>query len=248
MSLSGALDLCITFRCNAACPNCIKFCGLDRFTGLVGSETDMTLAQVRHAVAQWRAAARRPVWDVVTVTGGEALVHPDLEAIMREVLPLAGEGVVGGVQINSNLRQPYPEWLESHIVNYTTPSRHRHTHKAALWHPHEWGASPTYETCQHYRKHTVSLSYLGYALCCAGESYARLVGREDAFMHELPESVDSWPREVVDAVCGHCPFGDEEHQPFEFEVGRPVSDTYRQFASFNRSWGTIRTRFPEEQA
>ena len=248
MRFCGALDLCITFRCNAACPNCLKFCGLDKFTGLIGSETDMTLGQVRHAIAQWVAEPEWPVWDIVTVTGGEALVHPELEAIMELVLPLAGAGVVGTVQINSNLRNPPPDWLKPYVVNYTTPSRARHTHKAALWHPIEWNAKPTYATCQHYRKHTVSLSYLGYALCCAGESYARLVGREDAFLHTLPVDASSWPSETLDAVCGHCPFGDEAHQPFEYEVGRPVSDVYRQFATFNRSWGTVTTRFPEESA
>ncbi len=54
------LDLCITYRCNQSCRNCIEFCNLADITGLDYSDSDMTLSQILDFCDQIRATRPPP--------------------------------------------------------------------------------------------------------------------------------------------------------------------------------------------
>ena len=46
------IDLCVTLRCTAACPNCVRFCNMSAVTGLDYSDSDMTMGQIAEFIRQ----------------------------------------------------------------------------------------------------------------------------------------------------------------------------------------------------
>lgn len=239
------LDLCITLRCNAACPNCIKLCNLEDITGLDYSDSDMTIGQIDEFIRQVEEIDTRRFAFTVTVTGGEPLLHPQIIEMMIKLNALKEQGYISDLAINTNGTLPPPEGLLGKRLTFSTPKENAAIHNTLFLHPADFGGRQlTYRDCHHYRKNTLVLNYLGYSLCCVGEAYARLFGYADLFLGEFPAEL---PIAGMDRVCRHCPFGDETKTPFERDRGRPVSLIYQQEAKKNRNGRRITKRFPERK-
>lgn len=239
------LDLLITLRCNAACPNCMKFCNMKEVTGLDYSQSDMTIGQIEEFMRQVKEVDTRHIFFTVTVTGGEPLLHPQVALIMQKLEVLRREEYIKDLTINTNLTLPIPKDMPGKVLNFSKPEQNSPFHNTVLLHPSEFGGrAMTFESCRHYRKDTIVLSYLGYAQCCAGEAYARLFGMKDLFAPEFPRAFPIGGK-GMDKVCGHCPFGDEEKTPFERDLGRPVAAIYKREAAKNKRAERITARFGE---
>lgn len=72
------IELDITWACNLRCANCNRSCA-QAPTG-----EGMTLDQVQRFVAESIARGKR--WERIRVIGGEPTLHPDLDAILSELL------------------------------------------------------------------------------------------------------------------------------------------------------------------
>ena len=238
------LDLLITLRCNAKCWNCVELCNSEPRTGLNYDDSDMTLGQIDHFIDQVKEKGRVALFDYLTVTGGEALLHPHVEEIVRRLEPLLERGYVRKLCLNSNLILPSPPSLKKYIINFSQPKDNWKIHHAALLHPTDFGGeTKTYATCVHYRKNMIVLSYQGYSLCCAGDAYIRLFGMEELIVDTIPMY---GPPAGMDRICEHCPFGNEERLPKERNVGLPVSAIYTAEAEKNKAGRRITKRFPKK--
>ena len=240
-----SLDVCITLRCNATCRNCIEFCNRGYVTGLDYSDSDMTLGQIAEFVHQVEGMDPAQRFTRITVTGGEPLLHPQVEEIVAQVEGLRAGGHVQEVLVNSNGLIAAPASLRPYLVNYSHPGDNPGLHNVAFLHPTEFGGrKQTYAGCKHSRRETVVLTYLGWSICCAGDAYLRLFGMEDLFLDHLP---DHFPLEEMDRICQHCPFGSFDVLPFERDAGCPVSDVYLQEAEKNRQGSRLTKRFPSRR-
>jgi len=237
------LDLCITLRCNQNCLNCYRFCNKKEITGLDYSDLDMTLGQVDNFVHQVREH-KMGLLDTVSITGGEPLIHPKKKEILRKVIKLKEDGYVSKVIVNSNRTVKIPRSMIEYIVTYSRPRDNYQKHNVVLLHPSDFSdRKHTYNSCTHYRKHTIVLNYHGYSLCCGADGYIRLFAMDDLIVDYLPESSDGFP--LMDKICEHCAFGSDDILPFERELGCPVSIRYLKEAENNRAGRKITKRFPE---
>ena len=238
------LDILVTLRCNAKCRNCIEFCNREQDTGLDYSDSDMTLAQIDNFVSQVREAAYKITFEHVYVTGGEPLLHPRIVEIVRRLDPLRAAGYITELHVNSNMTLPVPKQIQKYVVNFTNVKDKAAKHQVVLLHPSEMSKFARGRSrCTHYRKDTWTLSYLGFALCCAGDGYARLYGRGDMFLSHLPLSVREFP--AMDEICWNCPFSMEDKLPMESKAGAPVSKIYTTEADKNKAGRKIAVRYPE---
>jgi len=232
------LDLQVTLRCNAACRNCIKFCNLEPITGLDYSDSDLTLGQVCDFISDVQASPASI--NHLVVTGGEPLLHPDVEQIVRLLDTELVGTKVQRLLVNTNLTLPVSAEIRPHIVNYSKPSEAPHVHDAVFLHPADFGYSPTFATCRHYRKWRIVCNYLGYSLCCAADGYFRLFGWAHLLIDRFPESYEVFPLDRMDHVCQHCPFGGTPAK--QRDVGCPVSPIYAAQGRANRAGRAITRR------
>lgn len=229
------LDLQITLRCNARCANCIKFCNLERVTGLDYSDSDLSLDQVNVVIDDIRAADAQ-IANLV-VTGGEPLLHSDAAEIVAHLQAELVPHYVKRIRLNTNLTLPVPPALQPHVVNYSRPADNPALHDAVFVDPAE---PPTFFGCSHYRRWRVVCNYQGYSLCCAGDAYLRLFCLPHLIVDRLPSSYEGFPLADMDQVCCVCPFGGQPLK--QAAVGSPVSPTYALQGRINRSGRTIAKR------
>ena len=247
------LDLLITLRCNARCANCIELCNSRDRTGLDYSDSDMTLGQIHNLVRQVRELGVAPLFTTVSVTGGEPLLHPQVEQIVSVLRDgILAPGFAQEMRINTNGLLAPPAVLREFCVTYSTVSTKPSEHNVCLLHPADFGGKThTFDSCPHYRKNRVVLSYQGFSMCCAGDAYIRLFCRDDLILDHLPASVDGFPlREMGESICRHCPFSNDTQNtssllPFERDQGSPVSAIYAEQAALNKAGLRIVKRFPE---
>lgn len=243
--LYKVLDIQITLRCNAKCSNCIRMCNTESKTGLIYSDSDMTIEQIDNFIKQIKSLNKINVVEIITITGGEPLLHPDIEIIVQKIEELQRLKICDSIRINSNTLITAPVNIKKYIINHSLPKDNRNLHNTILVHPTEFGGSikKTYDSCTHFRKNLLSLNYLGYTVCCAGDAYIRLFGMDNLIIEEFPKSLDDFPLKDMDKICEHCPFGHDTIQPFEKDVGCPVSDIYKNEADKNKLGRKITKRF-----
>jgi hypothetical protein len=218
-------------------------------TGLDYRDSDMTMGQIDNLIDQIKSLHHEHLFETVCITGGEPLLHPDIEEITRKLAELRAQGYFRNLVINSNTLLTPPRSLQPYIVNYSEPQLKKYLHNTVLLHPQDFGGKEyTFATCTHYRKNRVVLNYQGFSICCAGDAFIRLFCLEELIVERLPPSIEGFPLAEMDKVCRHCPFSnqnlDEEIMPFEKELGRPVSAIYAAEADKNRLGRSIRKRFP----
>jgi len=223
------LDIEITLRCNGYCKNCIKLCCSESETNLNYDDYDLSLNQIKTSITQIKDIGDRNnevVFDIVYITGGEPLLHPQF----REIFDLVRSELLGKyintIRINSNGILKYDE-LKDHIVTFSNISQKSDIHNTVLLHPDDFDIRPNFFQCNHYRKGVVVLGYHGYNLCCAADGYMRLFGKSNLFIESLPDNYTGFPLAHMQEICQHCPFG-RESIPLERDLGSPISKIYRE--------------------
>lgn len=205
-------------------------------TGLDYGDSDITIDQFHRFIAdveeigmrREKLDGKRLVFEEVYLTGGEPLLHKDIEAFTVLAQDLVDAGFINKLQINSNLLIPASETLKPYIVNFSTTEQKAEVHDTMLIHPSEWGAPPaTFKSCNHYRKWTVVLNWMGYSMCCAGDGYIRLFGLDHLIIDKLPLSPAEFPLKQMDDVCKHCPFGIPARPKEKDHDGHPISQVYK---------------------
>lgn len=244
--LYKSLDLEITLRCNAFCKNCFKFCNMHEKSGLNYYDSDMTLDQIDKFINQVTEVSKiqKQVIEFCSITGGEPMLHPQISEIFDRIYwKLLSTGMIGNLFINSNLIVKAPEQLKPFIVNFTSIDKKIDAHNTALVHPDDVPElRPNFAMCNHIRKRTIVLNYLGFSLCCAADGYIRLLGLEDLILDKLPTTYTGFPLDKMDKVCNHCPFGCD-NPPLEKDHGAPVSKFYAEQAELNKTGRKITKRF-----
>lgn len=232
----SVLDILVTLRCNGGCRNCNKLCGMENITGLNYSNTDMTLPMLHHIIEDVKALrGPQPVIDRLYLTGGEPLLHPRIEEMAALVAQELGSYITSW-HINTNASLPVPPSLKDHIITFSSLADKPSIHKAILLHPSQMTPPelPAFNTCGHRAKQGVVVSVFGYSLCCVADGYIKLFGLNNLILPHLPQHYADFPLHEMDAVCQHCVFGCR-HQPFESDVGCPVSNIYAEQAKLNRA-------------
>jgi hypothetical protein len=212
----------------------------------------MTLGQIDNFVSQVMFNGKEII-ETINVTGGEPLVHPNLEEIMIRLEILKKYDYVKAITINSNKIIESPDILQNYIINYSLPEDKPKVHNVVFLHPNDFFGvienpkkPQTFEKCNHYRKHTIVVNYQGCSICCAGDAYIRLFGFEDLILNYLPKSLEEFPIKEMNKICLHCPFGTKDLvPPLEKDVGCPISDIYIEEANKNKLGRKISKRFPE---
>jgi hypothetical protein len=203
------------------------------------------MGQVEEFVRQVKELNIKGLFKSICLTGGEPLLHPDIEKIMERMEELRRLGYVKDLIINSNTILESPESLKKYIINYSKPSEKPFLHNVAFLHPKDFSdRKVTYATCTHYRKNTLVLTYQGFSICCAADGYIRLFGMNDLIFDHIPLEFDL---KGMDKICKHCPFGSHDILPLEKDMGLPISDIYKREAKKNRLNNRITKRFPERQ-
>jgi organic radical activating enzyme len=240
------VDVLVTLRCNAKCKNCVELCNKYDDTGLDYSNSDLTLKQIDYFIEDIKSFNRKNFTETVCLTGGEALLHPNIEEIVFKLESLHNEGYFRNLYVASNLILEAPQSIKKYILNLSLPRDNPKIHQLALFHPKDYGGSvQTYSNCKHHRKDRVVLSYQGYSKCCAADSYIRLFGYEDLIVDKLPKSLDDFPN--MDKICAHCPWGQEHLLPYERDIDYIVSDIYKEEANKNKLSKRICKRFGDNR-
>lgn len=244
------IDFCVTLRCNAKCPNCVEMCNTKNVTGLDYSDSDMTLGQIEYFINEVKLLGRKNIGEGLGLTGGEPLLHPNIEEIVKKFEELVSQGYFKFMVVSSNLTVPIPPYIKKYIVNSYMPKDNYKVHQCSLIHPKDFGGiKQTYNNCHHHRKPRVVVTYQGVSLCCAADAYIRLFNMEDLILDHLPKSMDEFKSIDMDKVCEHCPFGSENVLPFERDKGAPqknyqISNIYAQEAQKNILGRKISKRYP----
>lgn len=227
-ALYPAVDLQLTLRCNLKCADCIKFSSMKRQTGLDYSESDLTWSQLQRFIVNVesiRERTQRKVIGVLTVTGGEPLLHPEVDKFVEELdRHLLKLGIVERLQVNTNGVKAPSDYLRPFCVTFLEADKKNTHHDPVLLHPGK--RASTFRSCKHYRKGTVVANYQGYSQCCAADGYIRLFALEHLIHAELPDN--GLPVDRMDDVCKHCPFG----VPGKVHSG--VATVYQEQAELNR--------------
>ena len=245
----GIIDLQITLRCNVKCPNCIKFCNMKDSTGLNYSDSDMTMDQIDNFIQQIKNLNHKGKYQLVCITGGEPLLHPNVEEITFKLEKLRKQGHFKELTINSNLTIDIPPKLKKYIINWSEPKNNNLVHNTVLLHPLEFGGKQyTFDSCAHHRKGTVVANYMGFSVCCAGDGLIRLFGYDDLITDHLYPAWYEFPTKQMDKVCKQCPFGNQNETenivPWEKDEGCPVSRVYAKEANLNKLGRKIMKRLP----
>lgn len=254
-AMYNLLDLIITLRCNLNCINCIEMCNLKLNTGLDYSKSDMTIGQINNLIAQVKSFNHKPVFNEICVTGGEALLHSNVEEITLKLeKELLIPKYINRLTLNSNTIITPPSNIARFVINHSLPSEKSNVHKVCLLHPNDYGGKiHTYESCIHYRKNTIVLTYQGFSICCAGDAFIRLFAMNNLILDKLPFYQSDFPLKEMNKICCNCPFSnDDAHDkeesllPWERDIGNPVSKIFSIEAQKNRSGRKITKIFPEK--
>ena len=223
-------------------------CNTKSITGLDYSYSDMTIVQIYNFIQQLKDFGRKNIFETIGITGGEPLLHPDIEEITFKLEDLRQQGYFANLVIGSNKVLGAPENLRKYIINFSSPKDNKNIHNTSLIHPNDFGGiKQTYDRCNHHRKNRVVLTYQGYSICCAADAYIRLFCMDDLILDYLPKSLNDFPLKEMDKICEHCPFGNENILPFERDRGCPISNIYEIEANKNKLGRKILKRFAEKK-
>lgn len=218
------VELEITLRCNARCPQCSRHCNIFDY-----GPSDMTPEQIRRFIAEVRTRAE-PL-DIISVMGGEPTVHPDFERIVSLLFDeLYLKGMVRKLRIATNGARPLPSSIRERPIDIITSPVSQKDHRCQFIAPVDSGQRvrdcPVPYVCG------IALNYFGYFPCGAGGAIIRLFRLPHLIRHELPRSVE----ELGDfrSVCDLCqasavdPFMLRDHDPSPSESFRKAIAAYEQ--------------------
>lgn len=230
------IELEITLRCNVSCPQCSRHCPVVDY-----SDSDMTMGQIltfaKHVVET------RSEIGILSIMGGEPLLHPHFVDIVRflhrELLPSR----VGLIQVATNGQIQLPDevkTLQGLRIIVSNPALKRH--RAQFVAPRDTGQLVKHclvpATCG------IAANAYGYFPCGAGGAIARLFGLREYALEEFPADVEESFADFRIHLCPLCQAS--AAVPLMLQPGwRPMSVSFvRAFKSLNgaspafkRAWG-----------
>lgn len=212
---------------------------MTELTGIDYSKSDFTHAQLDKFISQAKSKGYRPVIGLLTIIGGEPLLHPHLVEFVRRIREeLIEPGFVKGMDLVTNGVIKPPAELESlvKIITFSTPEQKKEVHMCTFVTCEDLGYTGEPRRCKFARWCGPSLSYNGYAPCSSGSHVLRLWGWKDLFLQDLPGSVAEFPRPLED-VCKLCSYMAQEvfpPAPLERYFGRLILPTYQKQLEISR--------------
>lgn len=195
------IELDITLRCNAQCPDCDRLCST--FPIL---DSDMSLDQISLFIRQiksWTSRNNRPL-NKITIMGGEPLVHPNVIEICQKIYELVPIHIKE-VHFRTNGILPIPKEINNVIVS--TISSKKNQHQIFFKSPSDYKIP--YKKCDIPIRCGISLNTFGYFPCAAGGSIIRLFGLYDMVLSDIPDNLNIWD---YGKICRHCYWSNSKGQ------------------------------------
>lgn len=238
----NCIELDITLRCNWACVNCNRLCNVSE-TGLDYSDTDMSIEQIQKFITQVQQM-EKPFVNKLHITGGEPLLHGDIEAIchmLKEELCDKGWVKNKEIIIKSNGSVPVPRGIKQFDVKINGVSRKKQ-HVCFMVAPKDQGVQG--RICSIPRHCGIGLSVFGYAPSGPCGTVARVFRKKEYLFHELSAISDPrlrW-KNIERELCNYCGRGFQVPMP-ETTFGRPISLSWKQAMEENRKDPPVYGRF-----
>lgn len=211
------IELEITLRCNANCPQCSRHSPL-----LDHSDSDMTMDQVEAFIEE--VARREARVQLLSIMGGEPLLHPRFETLVQYLHQALIPSEVATLQVATNGSIPIPVGTKRlpgvrFLVSRPPMKRHR----AQLVAPSDSGQATKF--CQVPYTCGIAANAFGYFPCGAGGAIARLFGMHQFVRSRLPDDIESSFGNFRDALCPLCQVSAVE--PLMLSPGdNPVSPSF----------------------
>jgi hypothetical protein len=197
------IEIDVTYACNLKCFNCNRSCGA------APSDDRVSLEQIKKFIGE--SISRGMQWKRIRLLGGEPALHPQLLAIIGELLAFKAAESPGtaielwtngfGKKVNEVLARIDPEVI---IMNSAKKDSKQ------CFEP--FNLAPKDFTRYKYSDFScgcwiisecgLGLSPYGYYPCAVGAAIDRVVGL-DIGRKSLPESSDAM-RDQMEALCGYC--------------------------------------------
>ncbi len=209
------VECTITYRCNAVCFACNKAVNLAKFPN-----TEMTTDQMRRAVDQ--AIDQNVHITRFTVSGGEPIVHKELQTIVDEVcrLPGLGQCRVLTNSLNSTkekrdaIKLPkQANWVEEPLDDSDDPlsgknkpgARLRNRVHFPFWiSPADLGLKSNWEKCPVRGWCGKGLDSSGWSMCGKAGEFGRLHGINP---HMREGDIFKHVNTPINDICKHCVYG-----------------------------------------
>lgn len=240
------IDVLLTLRCNATCPNCVRGCNAADVTGLAwDTSSDMSEGQMLALIADLRSIqflTGQPATCQLNLSGGEPTLHPRLAEFVRLLEPLLQDNVIGRLTIGTNGLIPPPPGCDQYAMT-ATPLAEKHRHHYAIYNS-PWPAlrDVSWHSCIMPHRFVPVVSRYGCSLCCYGDHLVRLFRREDLLLRTLPHDVSKFALTSYKEICRRCVFSQPDPS-MESVIGRPVAPIFLAEALINRQIGPPTTRY-----
>jgi len=220
------IDLHITLRCNQKCINCDRGCGN---TSLDYSKSDMSLDQIYKFIheIEARTASGLPKLKRLFILGGEPFIHPNIWNISDLIInKLLKTELIETFGIVTNLTYPIPSKLKSFIINYSKMSEKNEHHLCTYFSHFDVNKNIHYQRClRSLEPYAITLSYMGYSLCCPSILLMQLFDDENKFLLNLPRYRSEFHLDPS-KICCHC--ANVLKNPFKEKIlGCPISLSFK---------------------
>ena len=197
--LLSHVQLEITSRCNLACTQC------DRNCGVVPAGIDMSIPQIWSFVEQSLSLKRQ--WKRIDIIGGEPTLHKDLKVIFDLVKIYKNKYPRCKVRLSSNghgqhvenVLKTVPEWV---IVRNSSKEDKNQPHDAYRCAPVDMGEVDVY-ACSVPWRCGIGLTKHGYFPCGAGASLAKVFGLDIGIKNLVDVTPESLKKQMV-KLCKYC--------------------------------------------
>jgi len=190
------IELEITLRCNANCPQCSRHCPV-----LDYADSDMSMNQIHIFAAQIIELDARV--ELLSIMGGEPLLHPNFMDVVQFLHERLVPKRVLRMQVATNDILPLPSEVLRlpHVrVLRSRPSTKRH--RAQFVAPRDTGQETRY--CQVPDTCGIAVNAFGVFPCGAGGAIARLFGYTRFAVDVLPQDIDVGFGDFRAVLCPLC--------------------------------------------
>ena len=189
------IEMEITLRCNARCPQCSRHCNLFDY-----NETEMTMEQVDKFIRQVQSGGNKI--GLISIMGGEPTIHPCfgeiVDLLYRE---LYLNHFVRFIRIATNGIKPIaPEIKKLPIKIITSPPKNK-KHRCQFIAPADC-KQEVKRKCNIPADCGIALNCFGYFPCGAGGAIVRLFNMPKFIRHKLPISLNDFGD--ISDMCNLC--------------------------------------------
>jgi len=188
------IELEITLRCNASCPQCSRHCNIFSY-----GHSDMTMEQINKFINEV-VLSSVPVRKIMII-GGEPTVHPQFQEIVFSLYEsLLKTRKIQMLKITTNSLREIPGDILSLPIGVTRSPLSDKKHRCQFVAPRDTGQE--IQTCKAPDVCGIALNCYGYSPCGAGAAIIRLLNMKNLIHYKLP----SGPGDFGDLteLCSLC--------------------------------------------